>query len=185
MMVFHASPNQGLKMIHRRSSALFPQELIFASRDLYIASLFLQKTGGDFVCSIMKRANQIFLIERIKDGLYHRYTPQPGSIYVLPDRTFQSRTNLWQEELVSETDVITLAEIEISNTLEYILRLSNLSHINIIKYEDRKGHVEHNDADLVRLCNLYGESAERKPEMLQFMRTYHPDVLGRSILDTI
>jgi len=184
-MVFHGSPNQGLDMIKRRSSTLFSQEMVFASRDFFIASLFLQKTGGDFVCSIVKKASEIFLIERIKDGLYHRYNSFPASIYVLPEGSFYSKPNLWQEELVSDSDVRPLTEIKISNTIDYILQLSVLNHITFIKYQERGGYVEHEDADLVRLCNLYGQSEVIAPEMLQFMQTYQPEVLERSVLQKI
>lgn len=174
--VFHGSGVQHLQTIEPQYSLLLKEHVIYASADLYIASLFLDKTGGDYFCSIWIDAGSRspYLIERIENGIQLRYQQKKGSIYVLNKQEFKNREDIWKGEMISDHPVVPVKEIMIDDIAAYIYTLSELNKINIIPFSERHKYVQEDDTDLKELFRQEMKAAPTDHQLMQLVSKYHP-----------
>lgn len=176
--VFHGSNMQGLNIINPSYSGLLHKKLVYASLSFYIASLFLDKVGGDYFCSIIvsKAHHQPVIVERVRDGLKHRFQSQFGSVYRLNKKDFESRETIWRGEVVSQLPVLPVEEIKITNIIQYIYALIDLGKIEYVQFEDRHKWVNLDDNDLEQLFKLEIKTERYNKELLNFIKTHHPSI---------
>lgn len=179
--VFHASKVQGIRQLTPRYSLLLDRHIIYASLNFYIASLFLDKHGGDYICSIQVHHSSPypFLIERVKSGIEKRFLAQSGAIYVLEKAGFEAADHLWKGEVISTQPVLPFEEIRIDNILDYIRSLIDMKKINFVPFDNRHPYIDPNDADLVQLFKNEITKRPDDPSLLSLIRHHHPQIYDR------
>lgn len=185
-MVFHGSPIQNLEVIKPGLYFTAKEPLIFASRNLHIASLYVDTKGSEFACTIVMdhHFHIPVIVERMRDGLRKRFTSQGGSIYGLKNDTFNyagTLENLSDAEMISREDQVPMIEMKFDDTLKYVLELGNQKKVRIIPYKDRHEYLPKTDLDLKRLLIKYLASKSPDQEVLAMIKAYHPTLYNAVI----
>ena len=175
--VYHASPDTGLKRLEPREST-HRRPWVYAALDLALAATQLSGKGGDFICGTGRVGDgPIFICERFPGAFDHRYGDRSGSIYVLPGSTFERGRTTFSEEVVSESPVDVLRDIEVPNVEEYLLMLAREDRLIIYDYPDRPHGIPNDDQDLVDRGIMWA----RRPasSLMEYVREHHPHLEAR------
>lgn len=180
-MVFHGSNIQDLEVIKPQPYFNAKEPLIFASRNLHIATLYIDKKGGEFACTIVMdhHFKMPVIVERMRDGIRKRFGTNQGSVYGLRNDTFDFinlAENLLDAEMISRNEQLPLIEMKFENSLQHILQLDNQKKIRIIPFKDRHEYLPKSDLDLKRLFAKFLNSADPDSETLAMIKAYHPTI---------
>lgn len=177
-VVYHSSPSQGLKVIKANIST-HNQKWVYATRNIEMTAVFLSRYGGDFTCSPCwdPSSNKPYICERYEGAFEERYGNKKGSIYILPDTTFNSNQTSWSQELISTEDVQPINEIVINDSKEYLLSLYEEGRLQISFYPQKFHWIPNDDEDLVKKgvqwTRQYGN------QVLEDVKKFHPSLLTR------
>jgi hypothetical protein len=185
-MVFHGSPVQDLKIITPGRYFTATEPLIYASRNVHIASLYVETTGGEFACTIVMdhRFKLPVIVERMRDGLRKRFTGKPGSIYGLKNDDFEyvnKIENFSDSDMTCRSEQVPILELQYEDSLKYVLELGNQKKIRIIPYKDRYEYLPKADMDLKRLFTKYLASKNPDPELLNMIKSFQPSLYNAVI----
>ena len=129
--VYHASPVQGLEIIHPMIST-HGRRWIYAAKDSIMASVFLGRLGGDLTCKV-GRFDLPFICEMYPGAFDLRYANKKGSLYKLDPDFFVGRRTSWLEDFVSPKDVVPIEEKRVDMIKQYLMNLKD-SGLIIIKF---------------------------------------------------
>jgi hypothetical protein len=144
--VYHASIRQGLTMIEPRVGT-HGQAWVYAAKDLVTASMFLGE-HHDFILA-SGFADIPYICERFAGAFDRAKANLTGSVYVLPDSSFQTNRTGFHAELVSERAVIPLLEIPIEDAKTHLLEFQDSGQLKIYSYPDRPNDYPSDDSDLI------------------------------------
>lgn len=149
--VYHASSEQNLKEIIP-SVSTHHQSWVYASKDIVVASTFLNNWGGDFCCSIGRDyySKKIYICERQPGGFEKRYRTTAAAIYTLNDKSFKNHSECWIEEVVSSESILPVSELKIENVRQFLEELNQESRLKIIRYPNKVSLIPKDDSDLIR-----------------------------------
>ena len=133
-MLYHVSPNAGLKILYPRVSS-HKKEYVYAIENLVIGLLFGVKMDDfDFNISTDKDGFPT-VYECYPDAFKSIYQGKSCSVYVVDDEGFKRGLTSWSEELVCDTEVAVRDEIIVADVYERLLEEEALGNIKICRYE--------------------------------------------------
>ncbi|RBL89641.1 hypothetical protein [Chitinophaga flava] len=176
--LFHGSNIQHLETLVPQYSGLLHKNVLYATTDFYIASLFLNKTGGDYFCSLLLRGagGPPFIIERVRNGIQYRFQGKKGSIYLLKKNGFHAVEGGWRGEVMSEYAVQPIEEIRVDDVPKYIEDLVELGKIIFVPFDKRHEYISDDDNDLRQLFKKELASQSQNQKLLDLVRSHHPHI---------
>ena len=175
--VYHASSTRGLKYLEPREST-HQQNWVYATKKIAISAMFLGN-NFDFICQTGTEKGIPHISERFEGALKHAYQEKGGVIYRLPAETFLEGKTQWSAEVVSETRVEILEEIEVKDALIFLENLAKKGELIIYKYPNKPKGFPNDKSDIIERAvdwtMKFGENT------LDITEKYHPDVLENTI----
>ncbi len=151
MVVYHGSPNEGIKVFTPRIST-HGKPVIYASDRMDTVLLYCAK-WNDFMLTC---GSEDVVVERYKGAFDELYKNKKGYIYILDGTTF--KFDEYCKELVSEKAVKVIDSITINNLYNVIM-----AKYTVYLYPDKPSWISNDDEDIVehavniyRMCGDFG-----------------------------
>lgn len=174
--VYHSTLKMGLERLTPTPST-HGKPYVYATKDFGTSLLFLSGIGGDFTCAIGRdqKTQRIYVCERFEGAFELRYAQKSGAIYKLPKETFVAGKTPWIEEVVSESAVTPIEEIQVMDAKALLLELERKGEIVIIYYPNKIDGIPEDDSDLVERAKLW--SRQHPEKILEQLKLYHPHLI--------
>ena len=133
-MLYHVSPNAGLKTLYPHISS-HKKAYVYAVEDLVTGLLFgVNHDYFDF-CISTDENGLTTVYECYPDALKNIYQGKSCSVYVVDDEGFQRGLTSWSAELVCDKEVAVQNEIIVADLYERLIKEESLENIKICRYE--------------------------------------------------
>jgi len=174
-IVYHASKTHGLITLQPKEST-HRQKWLYATKNIATSAMFLGK-NFDFICQTGTENGKPYVYEQFKGALEHAYTGQTGSIYKLDGKNFKSGRTSWSAEVVSETAVSVLEEINIKDSLKFLFDLQKEDKLKIYRYPNRPKNAPKDKSDIINKAAQW--TIDLGENVLEQVKKYHPDILPK------
>ncbi len=144
--VYHGSSTGGIKVLEPRVKTHL-KEYVYASGNPVIALIFATKHNGDLDFDLSIKSGKVFFTER-REGAFDKYST-PGYLYTIKGDNFKHVDNLWEGEVVSETEEEVESCEYIENILDKLYEYANNNLIIINRYPNKPPFIPQDDSDLV------------------------------------
>ena len=131
-MLYHVSPNAGLKTLYPRVSS-HKKAYVYAIENFVTGLLFGVKMD-DFDISTDENGFPT-VYECYPDAFKNIYQEKSCSVYVVNDEGFKRGLTSWSAELVCDTEVAVQDEITVTDVYERLIEEESLGNIKICRYE--------------------------------------------------
>ncbi len=174
--VYHASGKQGLTTLLPRVGT-HGEAWVYATRDMALAALHINSSGGDLGCSVGYYNNQLHICERWPGVFKERYEGRSGSIYVLPGDSFHEGLTSFSAEVVSKTEVQVSRENQVMDAAKYIRKLEDSGQLTIYMFPARPECYPLDDQDLVNKAVRFFH--RNRDSVLRYIDLHHPHLIQR------
>lgn len=131
-MLYHVSPNAGLKTLHPHESS-HKKAYVYATENIIVGLLFGVKWDDFDVSTDENGLTTVY--ECYPDAFRNIYQGKSCSVYVVDDEGFQRGLTSWDEELVCDKEVEVQNEITIIDLYERLIEEESLGNLVIQRYK--------------------------------------------------
>ncbi|MCM1543191.1 MAG: hypothetical protein NC121_18315 [Blautia sp.] len=133
-MLYHVSPNAGLKTLHPHESS-HKTAYVYATENFVTGLLFGVKQDDFDFCISTDEKGCPTVYECYPDAFRNRYQGKSCSVYVVDEEGFQRGFTSWDGELVCDKAVEVRNEIRIIDLYDRFIEEESLGNIVIHRYE--------------------------------------------------
>lgn len=144
--VYHGSSTGDIKVLEPRVKTHL-KKYVYASANPVIALIFAAKHNGDLDFDLSIKGGKVIFTER-REGVFDKYNT-PGYLYTIKGDNFKHVEDLWEGEVVSETEEEVESCQYIENILEKLYEYAQNDLIIINRYPNKPPFIPTDDSDLV------------------------------------